>query len=61
MANEIIRAAAKSNGVRLWEIANYLGVSEATITRRLRVELDKPERERFVSVIGEIRKAKAAG
>ena len=61
MANDLIRAAAKTSGVFLWQIAAELGVSEATITRRLRVELDKPERERFVSVIGEIRKAKAAG
>ena len=58
MANEIIRTSAKSHGVSLWEIALHLGVSEATITRKLRIELTERERAKFIETINEIVKRK---
>lgn len=61
MANVGIRAEAKKNGVMLWEISDRLGVSEATITRKLRRELSDSERDRFLSIISEIAKEKAGG
>jgi len=39
VANEDLRTEAKMAGVKLWQIAAKLGVSEATITRRMRMEL----------------------
>ena len=59
MANEGLRAEAKKKGVCLWQIADRLGVSEMTITRKLRRELGDAERDRFLSLISEIAKEKA--
>lgn len=43
MANETIRKKARSHKITLWRIAQELGISEATMTRRLRVELPATE------------------
>ena len=61
MANEIIRSTAKARGVCLWELADVLGVSEPTVTRKLRRELDEPERARFLEAIESVAKKKKAG
>lgn len=44
MANEDIKLEARGNGVPLWQIAEKLGISEPTITRRLRKELTAEEK-----------------
>lgn len=46
-ANQTIRDAAKRKGVKHWQIAEYLGISEPTIVRWLRVDLS-PEREKTI-------------
>ena len=43
-SNIDIRKYAKEKGVRLWEIAIALNISEPTITRRLRVELSDQQK-----------------
>lgn len=43
-ANQEFRADMKAAGIRLWQIANEIGVSEATITRLLRVEVNDETR-----------------
>ena len=58
-ANLDIRAAAKSAGVKLWEIADHLKISEPSITCKLRHELPQAEKERIFSIIEEIAKEKA--
>ena len=55
-ANLDIRAAAKGAGVRLWEIADHLKISEPSITRKLRHELPQAEKDRIFSIIEEIAK-----
>lgn len=66
MAREIIkrnldiRAAAKSAGVFLWEIADKLGVSEPTFIRSLRKELSDAQKTRVLAAIEEIRHEHAA-
>lgn len=52
--NMIIRYAAKQHGVRLWEIAEKLGVSDATFSRTLRRELPEPERDKILTIIKEV-------
>lgn len=47
-ANQNIRNAAKAQGVKHWQIANHLGISEQTFMRWLRTPLP-PEKERNVS------------
>ena len=58
LANADIRSTAKSKGVRLWEIAEFLKVSDSTITRMLRRELPNKEKQRFLSIIEEIASAR---
>lgn len=53
-ANTDIRDYAKIKGVFLWEIAEKVGISEPTITRRLRRELPITEKKRFFETIDEI-------
>ena len=58
MNNLELRTKARRNGVRLWEIADKLGVSEPTITRKLRRELPTNEKQRILAIIDEIAAAK---
>ena len=39
MANEAIREKAKESGVRLWEVAEKIGVADSTFCRQMRREL----------------------
>ena len=54
LANSDMRSTAKTKGVRLWEIAEFLKVSDPTMTRMLRRELPNKEKQRFLSIIEEI-------
>ena len=54
LANSDIRSTAKTKGVRLWEIAEFLKVSDPTMTQMLRRELPNEEKQRFLSIIEEI-------
>lgn len=45
--NPTIREFARKNGIALWQIAVKIGISEATITRWLRVPLSE-EREKLL-------------
>ena len=58
MNNLELRTKARRNGVRLWEIADKLGVSEPTITRKFRRELPDNEKQRILAIIDEIAAAK---
>lgn len=51
MANMEIREKAKASGVRLWQIAEKLGISEPTMTRKLRHELPKADKQEILSII----------
>ncbi len=57
-ANLDIRAKAKGAGVKLWELADHFGISEPTVTRKLRHELPQSEKQRIFSAIEEIAKEK---
>lgn len=47
MANNDIRLKAKGCGVPIWKIAAKLGISEPTMTRKLRFELSEAEAKIF--------------
>ena len=53
--NTDIRDCMRSAGVRQWEVAGQLGVSENTLVRKLRYPLDPEERKRVLEAIREIR------
>ena len=56
--NESIRAYARSKGVFQYEIARMLGVSEMTLTRRMRNPLDEDESAKLRAVIDRIAEEK---
>lgn len=58
MANKIIREELKARGVRHWELAAALGISEQTMVRRLRFELDENYQLEMLMKIEEIAKRK---
>lgn len=50
-ANSGVREAAKQVGVKNWEIADEIGVSEATFGRWLRKELTDDKKKRVLAAI----------
>lgn len=50
-ANMEIREKAKQTGVRLWEIADALGVNDGNFSRKLRKELSREDKERALAII----------
>lgn len=54
MKNQEIRQAAMRKGVRMWQIAEALGVHENTFSRRLRTELPQEEQEKILSIIDDL-------
>lgn len=58
MENVKIRDKAKIWGVKHWEIAEALGIGEATLTRRLRRELPAKEQEKILGLIEQIARSK---
>ena len=54
MANKIIREELKVKGVRHWELAAEIGISEQTMVRRLRFELDEDRQLEMLMKIEEI-------
>lgn len=60
LRNLDIRKTAKSNGVFLWQIADALGVSEPTLTRRLRYELPDSDRTKILAIIDDLANKKAS-
>ena len=57
-SNAKVKLAARGAGVPLWKVARELGISEATITRRLREPLNEDEKNRFLEVIEQLREGK---
>lgn len=55
MQNVDLRNEATKAGVRLWEIAESLGVTEWTLSRKLRKELDDEQKERIYNIINVIK------
>ena len=49
-----IRAAAKESGVRLWEIADELGILDVSFSRKLRKELSAEEKAKIYDIIAQL-------
>ncbi len=60
LANKKIRITAKEKGVRLWEVAEVMNISDPTMTRKLRKELPTAEKEHILSIIDEIASRRTA-
>ena len=55
MANSDIRLAAAGVGVRLWKIAEVLGIADSSLSRKLRRELAESEKDKIYSIIEQLR------
>ncbi len=54
MCNKDIRNAAAGRGVRLWQIAEALGIADCSFSRKLRRELPTQEKDRIFAIICEL-------
>jgi hypothetical protein len=52
-ANQEVREALQNKGMKQWELADMLGISEFTLTRWLRKELTEEEKEQLLKAINE--------
>lgn len=55
-ANQKVREAAKTSGVKHWQIAMRLGVSEQTFMRWLRVPLSREKEDAIMKAIEKTKK-----
>lgn len=54
MKNKEIREAAKKAGVKLWQIADAIGITDGNFSRKLRHELPEDERQNILEIIKQI-------
>lgn len=54
--NQDIRDAAKKSSIKLWQIAEKLGIWDATLSKKLRKELPQEEKEKIFGIISELSK-----
>ena len=54
MKNLDLRKSAKAAGIPLWRIADAIGVSEPTMTRKLRHELPENEKKQLLDLIKQL-------
>lgn len=55
-ANQKVREQAQKMGVKHWQIAEHLGISEPTIMRWLRVPLSEEREKAIMAAIKELAK-----
>lgn len=55
-ANMKIREKARNSEVRLWQIADALGMQESLFSKKLRKELPEDEQERILNIIDDLAK-----
>lgn len=58
MANTDIRLAAGAKGLKLWQIADALGITDSYFSRKLRKELPPEEKEKIFTLIAQLEEAK---
>ena len=51
MRNEDIRRAAAGTEVKLWQVAEAMGMADSSLSRKLRRELAPEEKERIFGII----------
>ena len=54
MSNKELKLYAASKGVRLWQVADCFGVTDAAFSRKLRKELSKEDAKQFKLFVDEI-------
>lgn len=54
VTNQDIRRAAAGAGVKLWQIADALGIADCSLSRKLRKELSQEEKDKIFSIIKQL-------
>lgn len=57
MANQEVRQAAKAAGAKLWQVAEGLGMTDCSFSRKLRHEFPEETQRQALAVIEQLRKA----
>lgn len=57
-ANQKVRDTAKAAGIKHWEIANYMGISEPTLVRWLRTPMPDGREKTVLRAIAELAQTK---
>lgn len=60
MRNNEIRQSAKAAGVKLWQIAEVVGVNDGNFSRKLRHELPEDEKQKILEIIDRLSKEASA-
>ncbi|MGN1194467.1 MAG: hypothetical protein ACI4SB_03195 [Acutalibacteraceae bacterium] len=60
MSNIDIRVKATESGVKMWQLAERLGMHECTFSRKLRHELPEEEKNKILALIDEIAEKESA-
>lgn len=60
MSNTEIRVKATKCGVKMWQLADKLGIHEGTFSRKLRHELPEEEKQKILALIDEIAERESA-
>ncbi len=55
ITNIDIRKKAESSEVKLWQIAEKLGINDGNFSRKLRKELSKSEKQKIFNIIEQIK------
>lgn len=56
MNNQDIRRTAAGAGVKLWQVADALGMADCSFSRKLRKELPQSEKEKIFLIIRQLSK-----
>ncbi len=54
MCNQDIKREAAGAGVKMWQIADAMGIVDSSLSRKLRHELAEEEKEKIRSIIREL-------
>lgn len=58
MKNIEVRNAAGGYGLKLWQVADALGMNDSAFSRKLRKELPQEEKEKILEIIDRLAKEK---
>ena len=59
MINTDIRLEARTSGVKLWQVAEALGMHDSEFSRKLRKELPKKEKMNIKAIIEQLKTARS--
>ena len=61
MPNQTLKDRIRKNGLKLWEVAYFLGMTDGNFSRLLRVELTDAKRQKVEAAIDELLREKSEG